>query len=104
MWIEDIAYDNDDIENAPADVADNMDNVDTEDGAPDLPEADPNPPLDEYHEVHRKVMEALERGDALHVEANDVVDFGDQDDKVIDDVDGLEDLYRQATTLAYPNS
>ena len=104
MWVEDIAYDNDVIENAPADVADNMDNVDTEDGALDLPEADPDPPLDEYHEVHRQVMEALERRDALHVEADDVVHFEDEDEHVTDDVDGLEDLYRQATTPTYPNS
>ena len=116
MWFEDIAYDNDIILNAHFDVPGDMDNAISEDVSPDSTAADPNPPfdpdplldpdlpLDEYHEVHRLVMEALDRGDALHAEAHDARDLGNQNDTINDNLDGLADLYRQATTPTYPTS
>lgn len=62
------------------------------------------PPLDEFHEVQRQLMEALDRGDALHEKAEASEEIGDEDDGANDIVDGLEELYTQATTAIYPGS
>ena len=61
-------------------------------------------PLDPYHDVHRQVMEALDRGDALHREyaGEPVMDM--EDDMDSDTMEGLEELYRQCTTPLYTGS
>jgi hypothetical protein len=65
MWVEDIPFD-DDIVEPNIDVQGNAD-----DGVP-FKNSDPDGiadvPLDQFHDVHRQVMEALDRGDALHRE------------------------------------
>ena len=69
IWVEDIPYDNDNIVNVdPRNVSN--------DGVPDFlphvqgdePYGGAETPLDEYHDVQRQVLEALERGDSLHRE------------------------------------
>ncbi len=104
LWIEDVAYDNDVIQNANSDVARDIDNIGLDEDNLQQPGMDNNPPLDQFHEVHRQVMEALDRGDALHEESQGAADFVDPLDGVNDNVDGLEDLYQQATTPLYPMS
>ena len=69
IWIEDIPYVNDDVVNVDLGDVSN-------DGVLDfLPHVQGDEPcggaemsLDEYHDVQRQVLEALERGDSLHRE------------------------------------
>jgi hypothetical protein len=61
-------------------------------------------PLDEYHDVQQQVMEALDRGDALHRDAEGEPNVVENDELGSDIVDGLQRLYKQATTPLYPGS
>ena len=105
IWIEDVAFDNGVIKR----VQDN-DNVDVHPMQEDRTKSNENgsdapPHLDEYHEVHRQVMEALARGDALHEEAEAPLDSNDQDDEGVEEsLDGLEDLYIDTTIPMFPSS
>jgi hypothetical protein len=92
VWVDDIAYDDDVVEDTPntADdvVADVVSNVTqrnhvTEDATP----------LDANHDIQRQVMEALDRGDALHRDADDQQHAEDGDDLDSETVDGLHRLY-----------
>ncbi len=60
--------------------------------------------LDEFHEVQRQVIESLDRGDALHEEAALEGQIDVENDTSTDTVDGLEDLYTEATTPVYHGS
>lgn len=104
LWVEDVAYDDDIIENmATRDGADV--NFDVEDDIIENVDEDQGPPqLDEFHEVHRQVLEALNRGDALHEETEGGNEARDEEDAGVDTMDGLEDLYTEATTPLYPDS
>jgi len=102
IWVEDIAYDNDvilrsilDIDAAEADFPHlHHENSSTT-------EQNVEPQLDEYHDVQRQVMEALDQSDELHLEGTEYVDVPEDDDVFVDTMNGLEDLYRQATTPLY---
>jgi hypothetical protein len=61
-------------------------------------------PLDQYHDVHRQVMEALDRGDALHRERAAATDMDVDDDLESESMQGLEELYKQCTTPLYRGS
>lgn len=93
IWVEDVAYDNDDIIDA--------EEVDVQQHPPDngvpgiaatTTYVDDTPSLDEYHDVHRQVMEAFDSGNALHREVlmEDVV--LENEDEGTDTIDGLEEL------------
>lgn len=104
IWVEDIAYDNDvvhDGENADADDI-------LEDVVHDVPRQDDVNedaiPLDEFHDVQRQVMDALERGDALHRDAGGEPNVLDNDELNNDTVDELHNLYAEATTPLYPGA
>ena len=104
IWVEDIAYDDDVVEDAPGnDGADVPADV-----AEDVPGRGPVPadatPLDEYHDVQRQVMDALDRGDALHRDAEGQPTVEENEDLDRDTVDELHRLYEQATTPLYPGS
>lgn len=104
IWVEDIAYDDDVVEDAPGN-----DGVDVPaDVAEDVPGRGPVPadatPLDEYHDVQRQVMDALDRGDALHRDAEGQPTVEENEDLDRDTVDELHRLYEQATTPLYPGS
>jgi hypothetical protein len=109
IWVEDLAYD-DDIIDAEANVEDV--NVPIEDnlGGPHVahdnvgavhPESDPT--LDAQHNVQRQLLQALDRGDAIHTEAmaadNPVDDV--EVDISSDCVDDMERLFEHATTAVY---
>ena len=105
MWVEDVAYDDDVVADVPEDINFNTADVSAEEGNDATRNEDIDPPLDEYHEVQRHVMEAFRRGDALHEEVNNLQgDVDDDDDAADDTVDGMEELYMQATTPVYPAS
>ena len=105
IWIEDVAFDDDVIE-----LVQDDNNVDIHPMQEDRKKSDEDntdvpPHLDEYHEVHRQVMEALARGDALHKEAKAPPDSNDQDDEGVEEsLDGLEDLYTDTMTPVFPGS
>jgi len=68
--VDDVANNNDDI------MEDVAIGEDDDNDVPDRPalqeeaiEGEVTPPLDEYHEVQRQVLEALDRGDTLHMES-----------------------------------
>ena len=68
IWIEDMPFDDDMVDAnlngvGNDNVGDNVANVQRED-----PFGNADTPLDQYHDVQRQVMEALDRGDALHRE------------------------------------
>jgi hypothetical protein len=65
MWVEDIPFD-DDIVEPNIDVQGNTDDGENFKNSDSVGIADV--PLDQFHNVHRQVMEALDRGDALHRE------------------------------------
>jgi hypothetical protein len=103
VWVDDIAYDDDDVEDAPnihgdvlADVIEDVTESHhvTEDAAP----------LDANHDIQRQVMEAMDRGDALHRDADGHQHVEDGDDLDSETVDGLHRLYEQATTPLYTGS
>ena len=105
IWVEDIPYDNDDVVDVdPGDVGN--------DGVPDFvadvegdePVGGAETPLDEYHDVQRQVMEALDRADVLHREVVAEPNMPAQDDMDNDTLQGLEDLYQQASTPLYRGS
>lgn len=105
LWVEDIAYDNDIVVTETVNEHGLMEannpileavNEDANGGT--------NPVLDEYHEVHRQVLEAFDRSDALHDEVQDNVGVEENDDNGSDTLDGLEELYEQATTPLYTGS
>lgn len=60
--------------------------------------------MDKFHEVQRQVIEAFDRGDALHGEATDERHLDAKSDTTPDTTDGLEGLYTEATTLVYSGS
>ena len=105
IWIEDVAFDDDIVVYHVLDDGVNTNdiaaNINTENGSSQPPKDPPFPPLDEFHEVHRQVMEALDRGDALHEEAKATHEVGNEDEGANDTMDGLEELYAQATTAVY---
>lgn len=49
-------------------------------------------------------MEAFDRGDALYLELGNKVDVQENDDMGSETVDGLEELFKQATTPLYAES
>ena len=104
MWVEDVAYDDDVVADVPEDINFNTVDISAEGGNDAARNEDIDPPLDEYHEVQQQVMEAFSRGDALHEEANGLQGDADDDDVADDTVDGMEELYTQATTPVYPGS
>ena len=67
-------------------------------------EEQPPQGLDEFHEVQRQVIEALDRGDALHEEAARDGQIDVENDTSTDTADGLEGFYTEATTPVYPGS
>ena len=100
MWVEDVAFDNDVVEDIPQNTtpehveAENVDG--NEEHAPPL--------LDEFHEVERQVLEALGRGDALHEESDGDGVLHVENEEDHDVVDELDGLYREAITPLYPGS
>jgi hypothetical protein len=108
IWVEDVAYDDDvvvqDVSDDDINIADIVADVNTDNRSSEPGEDPEFPPLDEFHEVQRQVMEALDRGDALHEEVDASEEVDDADDNANDTVDGLEDLYREASTAVYPGS
>lgn len=104
IWVEDIAYDNDVVHDGPTVLADDV----LPDVVENVPEhfnvnTDGNE-LDEFHDVQRQVMDALDRGDALHRDAEGQATPVDNEDLSIDTVEGLQQLYKEATTPLYPGS
>lgn len=59
-------------------------------------------PLDDYHDVQRLVIDALNRSDALHMDAGRESTMDDNDEFDNDIVDGLRHLYAEVTTALYP--
>jgi hypothetical protein len=100
IWVEDVACDNDAVEDTLQNGAGQhveADNVlGSEDNGPPL--------LDEFHEVERQVLEVLDRGDALHEEAGGDGQPHVENEEDVDDLDELDGLYREATTPLYPTS
>jgi len=105
LWVPDIAYDDDVVEEDPLRTPNAEDTVAHNETLPEI-ESEPatDGPLDEYHEVQRQVMEALDRGDALHMEVGEGLDVVDDNEIGNDTVDGLEDLHDQATAPLYSGS
>jgi hypothetical protein len=101
IWVEDMSFD-DDILDANPDIQDNADVGDNVQSS--IPVGSADTPLDEYHDVHRQVMEALDRGDALHREFAGEPDMDMEDDMDTDTMEGLEELYRQCTNPLYTGS
>ena len=105
IWVEDIPYDNNDI--VDVDLGD-VSNDNVPDFLPHVQGNEPcggaETPLNEYHDVQRQVLEALEQGDSLHREVGTEPNMPLQDDMANDIVQGLEELYHQATTLLYRGS
>ena len=105
IWVEDIPYNNDDV--VDVDLGD-VNNDDVPDFLPNVQGDEPcggaETPLDEYHDVQRQVQEALERRDSLHREVGTEPNMPLQDDMDNDIVQGLEELYHQATTPLYRGS
>ena len=105
LWVEDLAYDDDIVDAHDNQVPHAVEGEQNEDNNfANQIDGVVQPPLDEHHEVQRQVMEAFDQSDALHVEVDDVVDVLDNDDVESDTMDGLEDLYEQATTPLYSGS
>jgi len=105
LWVEDIAYDDDVVEESPSHGQD-MEDAETGD-APLLDAVNDfgtDVPLDEQHEVQRQVMETFDRSDALHLEVGNGMDVADDDKVDGDTMDGLEDLYDKAITPVYVGS
>lgn len=102
LWVEDVAFDDDVREGVGSDEAPDIGNIHADVGN-DMQEDVP-PPLDEYHEVQRQVMEAFDRGDALHEESGPMQEGVDEDDIAADTMDGLDELYQEATTAVFPGS
>jgi len=105
LWVEDIAYNDDIIEQRSVGGPDMQEATSEDEAEPEVEnDAVTDQPLDEFHEVQRQVMEALDQGYAFHLEIGEEPDVAD-DDKIEDDtVDELEDLYDQATTPLYTGS
>jgi hypothetical protein len=112
IWVEDLAYD-DDVIDAEADIQHVEVPVDHEDGVQDVvldngrdAEEDPEATLDAQHNVQRQLLEALDRGDAIHTEAmaaENVVLDADVDIGA-DNVEDMERLFNHATTAVYSGS
>lgn len=104
LWVQDVAYDDDVVDDQRVGGAENV----VPDVVEDIPEHEQHPAdtpaLDEYHDVQRQVMEALDRGDALHRDADGEPTTGFNDELHSDTVDGLHRLYDEATTPLYPGS
>ena len=117
VWVEDIAFDNDVIDVDPDPVSNDVvgnavgdaerndvvgnavgdaEREDLDDGA--------GTSLDEHHDVQRQVMEAFDRGDALHRASIAEPNVPEIEDRDSDTMDGLEELFTQATTPLYPGS
>ena len=95
--MEDVACDNDVVEDTPQNTARQHVEVDKVVGGEEYAA----PLLDEFHEVERQVLEALDRGDALHEEADGGGQPHVENEEDVDDLDGL---YRAATTPLYLGS
>ena len=76
-----------------------MEDVNAKGGEEQAPQA-----MDKFHEVQCQVIEALDRGDALHEDAALEGQIDVKNDTSPDTVDGLEDLYTEATTPVYHGS
>ena len=100
-WVEDIPFD-DDIVDANPDVQGNAEDGENFGNVDPISVADV--PLDQFHDVHRQVMEALDRGDALHRESAASSDMDVDSDVDCDTMQGLEELYEQCTTPLYTGS
>ena len=101
ILVDDMLFD-DDIVDANPDVQGNgevRENVQSSD-----PLGSVERPLDQYHDVHMQVMEALDSGDALHREYAAEPEMDVEDDMDSDTMQGLEKLYRQCTTPLYTGS
>lgn len=88
LWVEDAAYDNDVVQDVLPNNRVDVANV-LGDTREDVPKDRPCP-LDEYHKVQQQVMEAFDRGDALHEEAKGMPEGLDQEDNNFNIVDGLK--------------
>ena len=80
IWVEDMSFDDDIVDDNPNVVGndvvgDNVADIQREDSF-----GNAYTPLDQYHDVQRQVMEALDRGDALHREFTDEPDMDVYDD------------------------
>ena len=106
IWVDDVAYDDDHVvDNVASDIEGDILNIRNEDGDAGQGEQQrPSNPLDEHHEVQRQVLEALHRGDTLHEEAGVEMEFTEQDDVSGDTLDGLEELYTEASAPLYTGS
>ena len=104
MWVEDVAFDDDVVHNTLGDTGWDHRGIDMEDVNAGGGEEQPPQGLDEFHEVQRQVIEALDRGDALHEEAAQDGQIDVENDTSADTVDGLEGLYTEATAPVYPGS
>lgn len=114
IWVEDIAFDNDNIDvdsvlvnndvlGNDSVAADVVGNVVDDAGGEDVDEG-VGASLDEHHDVQRQVMEAFDRGDELHRASFDEPDVLENEDRDNDTMDGMEELFTQATTPLYPGS
>jgi len=102
MWVEDVAFDDDVVDDTNIDA---QDDIISDGGLEDEPIGDVGVLehlLDEFHKVQRQVFEALGRGDALHEETEASKEMGKANDPSVNIVDGLENLYAEATTPVYP--
>jgi len=94
IWIEDVAYDDDEVVHTKhIDIPDVVLNNEVLNVEETVEVVNAPMPFDEFHNVHRQVMEALDRGNELHRE--EVIDdaMQDNEDVGIDTLDGLEELY-----------
>ena len=69
MRVEHVAYDDDIVQNIPWDTWSDHRGIDMEDVNAEGDKEQPPQGLDEFHEDQRQMIEALDRGDALHQEA-----------------------------------
>ena len=107
IWVEDIAYDDDVVHIDPLSVVDNdagtLRNDITEDTGAE-PTGDSESILDQFHDVQRQVLEALGRCDYLHTESVREPNVPENEHSASDTMDGLDELYKQATIPLYTGS
>jgi len=101
LWVEDVAYDDDVVEDYNNEAEDMQERVPDSATVPGVEDEGVSAPA---LEVQRQVMEAFDRGDALHLEVGEAGDVLDDDETESDNMDGLEELYDQATTPVFVGS
>lgn len=93
IWVEDIVYDNDVVDDAHDLPAGDV-HEDVREHVPSHADVSEDAaPLDEFHDVQRQVMDAFDRGDALYMDAAGQPIVLENDELDNDTMDVMRRLY-----------